>query len=191
MGISKARPQSRGLKTSLTNLLRKWIKKHTPTGSLPPSSRPAFIPVQLEGTADRVLSRQDSVATVDLPAACDAVRGSEPKGATAFCSPARVSVSLPNGVKLALECGDHRSAWPCSDWAMTCRSIVSVAPRPVRLFVRILESTVRRVIFGKGAHNGRPFGRHKTTVPTYRSVCWRGSKTLARRCEGTDCRGEP
>ena len=60
--------------------------------SLPPTSRPAFIPVQLEGTADRALSRQDSVATVDLPAACDDVRGSEPKGATAFCSPAKVSV---------------------------------------------------------------------------------------------------
>ena len=88
------------------NLLRKWIKKHTATRSLPPSSRPAFIPVQLEGSADRALSRQDSVATVDLPATCDGVRGSEPKGTPAFCSPAKVSVSLPNGVKLALECGD-------------------------------------------------------------------------------------
>jgi transposase len=88
------------------NLLRKWIKKHTATRSLPPSSRPAFIPVQLEGSADRALSRQDSVATVDLPATCDEVRGSEPKGTPAFCSPAKVSVSLPNGVKLALECGD-------------------------------------------------------------------------------------
>src|SRR4051795_9083288 len=88
------------------NLLRKWIKKHTATTSPPPSSRPAFIPVQLEGAADRALSRQDSVATVDLPATCDEVRGSEPKGTPAFCSPAKVSVSLPNGVKLALECGD-------------------------------------------------------------------------------------
>lgn len=87
------------------NLLRKWIKKHT-ARSLPPSSRPAFIPVQLEGSADRALSRQDSVATVDLPVTCDEVRGSEPKGTPAFCSPAKVSVSLPNGVKLALECGD-------------------------------------------------------------------------------------
>ncbi|WP_348637507.1 ParB/Srx family N-terminal domain-containing protein [Bradyrhizobium sp. ISRA443] len=69
--------------------------------------------------------------------------------------------------------------------------IVSVAPRPFRLFVRSLGSTVRRVIFGKGAHNGRPFGRHKTTVPTYRSVCWRRSKALAGRFEGTDCRGKP
>lgn len=88
------------------NLLRKWIKKHTATRSLPPSSRPAFIPVQLEGSADRALSRQDSVATVDLLATCDEVRGSDPKGTPAFCSPAKVSVSLPNGVKLALECGD-------------------------------------------------------------------------------------
>jgi transposase len=89
------------------NLLRKWIKKHTPTSSLPSSSRPTFIPVQLEGTADRALSGRSSMATVvDLPAACDDVHGSEPKGATAFCSPAKVNVSLPNGVKLALECGD-------------------------------------------------------------------------------------
>ncbi|UPT83837.1 transposase [Bradyrhizobium barranii subsp. apii] len=88
------------------NLLRKWIKKHTATRSLPPSSRPAFIPVQLEGSADRALSRQGSVAAVELPSTCDEVRGSEPKGAPAFCSPAKVSVSLPNGVKLALECGD-------------------------------------------------------------------------------------
>jgi hypothetical protein len=36
-------------------------------------------------------------------------------------------------------------------------STVSVAPRPFGLFVRSLESTVRRVIFWKGAHNGRPF----------------------------------
>ena len=88
------------------NLLRKWIKKDTTARSQPPSSPLAFIPVQLEGTADRAVSRQESVATVDLRATCDEVRGLEPKGATVFCSPAKVSASLPNGVKLALECGD-------------------------------------------------------------------------------------
>lgn len=88
------------------NLLRKWIKKHTAARWLPPSSPSAFIPVQLEGAADRALLRQDSVATVDLPGTCDEVRGSESKGSPAFCSPAKVSASLPNGVKLALECGD-------------------------------------------------------------------------------------
>jgi transposase len=88
------------------NLLRKWIKKHTATRSLPPSSRPAFIPVQLEGTADRALSRQDSVATADLPVTCDEVGGSELKEAPALSCLTKVSASLPNGVKLALECGD-------------------------------------------------------------------------------------
>lgn len=88
------------------NLLRKWIKKHTATRSLPRSSPSAFIPVQLEGAPDRALSRESSATMVGLPAACDEVRGSEPKGTTAFCSPAKVSASLPNGVKVALECGD-------------------------------------------------------------------------------------
>nr|WP_271612266.1 transposase [Bradyrhizobium sp. CCBAU 21362] len=54
----------------------------------------------------------------------------------------------------------------------------------MRIFIRDRESTVRRVIFCKGAHNGRPFGRHKTTVVTaYRGVCWRRSQALAGRFE--------
>jgi transposase len=88
------------------NLLRKWIKKRTETQSLPPSLPPAFIPVRIESAADRPLSRRSSVAAVDLPATCDEVRESEPKGAAPFSSPAKVSASLPNGVKLTLECGD-------------------------------------------------------------------------------------
>ncbi len=40
------------------NLLRKWIKKDTAARSLPPPLRPAFIPVQLEGTAERAVSRR-------------------------------------------------------------------------------------------------------------------------------------
>ena len=87
------------------NLLRKWIKKHTAARSLPPSPS-AFIPVQLEASADRALSRQDSVATVDLPGTCDEAGGSEPRGIPALSCPTKVSASLPNGVTLALECGD-------------------------------------------------------------------------------------
>ncbi|TIU63431.1 MAG: IS66 family insertion sequence element accessory protein TnpB, partial [Mesorhizobium sp.] len=88
------------------NLLRKWIKKRTEPQSLPPSSPPAFIPVQIESAADRALPRQSSMAVMDLPATCDEVRGSEPKRAAPFSSPAKVSAALPNGVKLTLECGD-------------------------------------------------------------------------------------
>ena len=69
------------------NLLRKWIKKRTETQSLPPA-----------------LLRQSSMAAMDLPRACDGVRGSASKRAAPFSSPAKVSASLPNGVKLTLEC---------------------------------------------------------------------------------------
>ena len=85
------------------NLLRKWIKKRTALRSASPS---AFIQVQLAETADRALSRQDGVATVDLPATCDELGGSELKVTPALSCLTKVSVSLPNGVKLALECGD-------------------------------------------------------------------------------------
>ncbi|MGX5844223.1 IS66-like element accessory protein TnpA [Mesorhizobium sp. ArgA1] len=88
------------------NLLRKWIKKRRESQSLPPSSPPAFIPVQIESAADRALSRHSSMAAVDLPATYDEVRGAEPKRAASFPSPAKMSALLPNGVKLTLECGD-------------------------------------------------------------------------------------
>lgn len=87
------------------NLLRKWIKKRTETQSLRPSSSPAFIPVQIESTSDRALLRQSSTTAVDASAR-DEVRGPESKRASPFSSPARVGASLPNGVKLTLECGD-------------------------------------------------------------------------------------
>src|SRR4029079_19123322 len=68
---------------------------------------------------------------------------------------------------------------PTAEWIAN-QLTVSVAPRPFRLFVHRLGRIARRVIFDKDAHNGRPFGRHKTTVvAAYRSVCWRGSKALA------------
>lgn len=88
------------------NLLRKWIKKDRAARSLPPSSPSAFIPVQLEETVERALSRQSSMATVDLPASCDEMDGLELKETPILSCPTKVSASLPNGVKLALECGD-------------------------------------------------------------------------------------
>lgn len=87
------------------NLLRKWIKKAKQV-PVPPSPPPAFIPVQIESTSDRALLRQSSMAAVDLPGTCDGVGGSTSKGAAPFSSPAKVSASLPNGVKLTLESGD-------------------------------------------------------------------------------------
>lgn len=88
------------------NLLRKWIKKRTETPSLPASSSPAFIPVRVESTSDRALLRKCSMVAMDVPGTCDRVRRSASSGAAPFSSPAKVSASLPNGVKLTLECGD-------------------------------------------------------------------------------------
>jgi len=87
------------------NLLRKWIKKHKDTHSLPPSPSSAFVPVKIEGATDRAMSRQSSAFAVDLPASRELRRsGSEKIGP--LSSPAKVNASLPNGVKLTLECGD-------------------------------------------------------------------------------------
>ncbi|MEH2469205.1 transposase [Nitrobacteraceae bacterium AZCC 2161] len=88
------------------NLLRKWIKKCTEAHPLPPSSTSAFIPVQIESATDRAMSSQSSAFALDLPASRDEVRRSEPGKIAPFSSPAKVNASLPNGVKLTLECGD-------------------------------------------------------------------------------------
>ncbi|TGQ46951.1 MULTISPECIES: transposase [unclassified Mesorhizobium] len=92
------------------NLLWKWIRKQRlakkETLPSPPLPTPAFIPVQIESAADRAMSRQSSAAALDLPATRGEVRRSEPERIAPFSSPAKVNASLPNGVKLALECGD-------------------------------------------------------------------------------------
>ncbi|WP_366929446.1 hypothetical protein [Mesorhizobium sp.] len=50
------------------------------------------------------------MTAVDLPAPCDEVRGPE-----ANAPPANMSASLPNGVKLTLECGDVDARQPHSE----------------------------------------------------------------------------
>jgi transposase len=92
------------------NLLWKWIGKHrlskretVPNG---PPSTSAFIPVRIESAADRAMARQSSAFAQDLPVTCDEVQRSEPEKIGRLSCPATVSASLPNGVKLTLECGD-------------------------------------------------------------------------------------
>jgi transposase len=88
------------------NLLRKWIKQRAERCSLPPASAAAFIPVEIASPSDRALLRQGGMAAVDLPVSCDGGLGPASKRAAAFSSPAKVNASLPNGVKLTLDCGD-------------------------------------------------------------------------------------
>jgi transposase len=90
------------------NLLWKWIGKHrlakretVPNG---PPSTSAFIPVRIESAADHAILRQSSAFAQDVT--CDEVQRSEPEKIGRLSCPATVSASLPNGVKLTLECGD-------------------------------------------------------------------------------------
>ncbi len=85
------------------NLLRKWIKTTKDAGALPPPAPSAFIPVQVTA-ADHSLPMQCN--SVDRPAARGEERLSKSESMGSSPLPAKVSASLPNGVKLVLECDD-------------------------------------------------------------------------------------
>lgn len=78
------------------NLLRKWIKQAKEAGREHQPSASAFVPVV---AAERSLSTA-------LTTQHDEERLARPERAGPFSSPVRISATLPNGVKLALDCGD-------------------------------------------------------------------------------------
>ena len=85
------------------NLLWKWIRQHRQSmkGRLPSSSTSAFIPVVM---ADRGVSMQSVSAGLAATRGEERLAKSESTGH--FPSIARMSATLPNGVKLTLDCGD-------------------------------------------------------------------------------------
>ncbi len=89
------------------NLLWKWIRQHRVarqvTAVIAPST-PAFIPVEIEGSANDAVSIQDRV--LDLRSDEPGASLPTPEESGSLSSPAKMSASLPNGVKLTLECGD-------------------------------------------------------------------------------------
>jgi len=88
------------------NLLWKWIRKRSETNPLPPCPGSPFIPVQIESATDGAMLRQGGAFALDLPATRgDALLAKSERTGPRFLS-AKVSASLPNGVKLTLECGD-------------------------------------------------------------------------------------
>ncbi|WP_244897175.1 IS66-like element accessory protein TnpA [Mesorhizobium amorphae] len=78
------------------NLLRKWIKTTKDAVALSPPAPSAFIPVQVSA-AEYSLPMQGN--SVERPA----TRG-EDRLSKSSPLPAKLSASLPNGVKLTLEC---------------------------------------------------------------------------------------
>lgn len=88
------------------NLLRRWIKQHRLSRPLPQPSPSAFIPVEIASTANLAVQRQGGMAEMAVPMICEEGHGPAVKRPPLGLRPAKVSASLPNGVKLTLECGD-------------------------------------------------------------------------------------
>ncbi|QIO56135.1 transposase [Rhizobium leguminosarum] len=80
------------------NLVWKWIRKHTQAHPLSPSSSSAFIPVQIAAPS--------SEFDIEMPATDREERLPTTERSGPLTSPAKVSASLPNGVRLTLECSD-------------------------------------------------------------------------------------
>jgi transposase len=73
-----------------------------------PASTSAFVPVHLEEAADGAVSKQHRARALELR--CHpGERLQALAGLGATFSPAKVNASLPNGVKLTLECCDVRA----------------------------------------------------------------------------------
>jgi len=78
------------------NLLRKWIKQAKEAGREHRPSASAFVPV---------VAAECSLSTA-LTAQHGEERLAKPERTVPLSSPVRMSATLPNGVKLALDCGD-------------------------------------------------------------------------------------
>ena len=84
------------------NLLRKWIKTTKDAAALPPAPS-AFIPVQVGAADQRLPMQSGSVGRAAAPGE-ERLPKFDRMGSSPL--PVKVSASLPNGVKLTLECGD-------------------------------------------------------------------------------------
>lgn len=80
------------------NLVWKWIRKHTQARPLSPSSTSAFIPVQIAAASSKF--------GIEMPATDREEQLPAAERSRPLSSPAKVSASLPNGVRLTLECSD-------------------------------------------------------------------------------------
>ncbi|GEO87507.1 MAG: transposase [Agrobacterium sp.] len=96
-----------------TNLVRKWVRKHKATEMEAlrpsPSLGSAFIPVRIEAAANDIVSRHDDAHALNLKVRDSGEMRQAPANAASFSSAAKLHVSLPNGVKLSLECDDARA----------------------------------------------------------------------------------
>ncbi len=95
------------------NLLWKWIQTHrrVQQEALKTATpcAPAFVPVQIAAIEEDVGFKHDSAHALDLRADSPGITMSEPERPVLLSAPVKMSVSLPNGVNLSLECDDVRA----------------------------------------------------------------------------------
>lgn len=92
------------------NLLRKWIQKHKETQKEPlkhpQPCASAFIPVRIAPSAEDMVLEHERTGALDLRADHRVTPLREPDRPVLLSCLAKVNVTLPNGVKLTVECGD-------------------------------------------------------------------------------------
>lgn len=93
-----------------SNLLWIWIQKHRESGlTVPdpvPPCTPAFIRADVAGVIEDPALPHDDGRALNLRVDKPAMPLSEPARPVLLSTQARMSVSLPNGVNLTVECGD-------------------------------------------------------------------------------------
>ncbi|MDH0366743.1 MULTISPECIES: transposase [Brucella/Ochrobactrum group] len=94
-----------------SNLVRKWVRKYKDAQkeAMSPSLSSAFIPVRIEAAVNDIVSRHDDAHALNLKVRDSGEMRQAPANAASFSSAAKLHVSLPNGVKLSLECDDARA----------------------------------------------------------------------------------
>jgi transposase len=96
-----------------TNLVRKWVRKHKTAEleAFSPSSPlgSAFIPVRIEAAANDIVTRGDRPRALEMEARNSGEMRQALSTAASLSSVAKLNVTLPNGVKLSLECDDVRA----------------------------------------------------------------------------------
>lgn len=92
-----------------TNLVWKWIQQHRQAQEKRQPSASSFIPVHIAPSgAEQMLVHEDT-RTLDLQPDSPGRTLSEPDRSIVLSAPAKLNVSLPNGVKLCVECSDVRA----------------------------------------------------------------------------------
>ena len=90
------------------NLVWKWIRQHRQalkeTAMIAAPCMPAFIPVEIDGATKDVAHKQDRMP--DFPPHEPGARLAKKEESGSLSFSVKMSASLPNGVKLTLECGD-------------------------------------------------------------------------------------